>query len=239
MVLNVYKEKGWTSFDVVAKLRGVLGLKKVGHAGTLDPLAEGVLLVLTGKDRKKQEELMKLPKEYRCEIAFGAITATYDLEEDLQVSKKVPDLGELKRRVEKILPNYLGRISQTAPPYSAKKVRGKRLYKIAREGKVKEAELPRKKVEIHDFEILGFSEKEFAVSDDRPKKKISLPVVKCLIKCSSGTYIRSIAHDLGEDLGYGGVLTNLVRTKVGEYTVEKSKRVSQIEDMVKNGQSLL
>ncbi len=221
MILNVYKERGWTSFDVVAKVRGILSTKlgkkvKVGHAGTLDPLAEGVLIILTGEDTKRQPEFMSLKKEYICEIIFGVISPTYDLEGELVYQNAV--LDNLQERLTKILPKYKGEISQRVPPYSAVKLRGKALYKIARVGKIKLNELPVKKVIIYELELLDFYNKN------------SLPTAKLRILCSKGTYIRSLAHDLGKDLGTGGVLASLVRTKIGEYTMEKALKIFEMEN---------
>jgi tRNA pseudouridine55 synthase len=228
MILNINKEKTWTSFDVVAKLRGIIKTKKVGHAGTLDPLAEGVLIVLTGKDTKKQNQLMQTKKEYLSEITFGATTATYDLEHLPVLSQTQKSIQEIEKELEQLLPNYLGEIEQTAPLYSAKKVKGKALYKIARSKSIEETkniELPTKLVEIYDFEVLDIFEKEFETTEGL----YTLPTMRCRIVCSSGTYVRSIAHDLGEDLKTGGVLTNLVRTKVGDYTVENSVKIQDFE----------
>lgn len=131
MIFNVYKEKNWTSFDVVKKLRSVLGVKKIGHAGTLDPLAEGVLVVLTDKDTKKQDEIMRLDKEYKACIAFGATSPTYDLEGDLTFYD-IPAGFDLEKELAVFLPKYIGKFEQTAPPYSAKKVKGKKLYERMR-----------------------------------------------------------------------------------------------------------
>jgi len=216
--LNVYKEKDWTSFDVVAKIRGLLGgrKRKVGHAGTLDPLAEGVLIILTDGDTKKQQDFMRLEKEYVCEISFGAASPTYDLEGPLSY-KDIPRDLDIERELEILLPKYIGEIEQRVPPYSAVKVQGKPLYKKARAGQLVEGELPFKKVTIFNIEKLGYYQKN------------NLPTVNLKISCSKGTYIRSLAHDLGEDLGVGGVLVSLVRTKIGDYTVEAAKKVTELE----------
>jgi len=217
--LNVYKEKDWTSFDVVAKIRGLLGggrKRKVGHAGTLDPLAEGVLIILTDEDTKKQQEFMELEKEYVCEISFGATSPTYDLEGPLSY-KDIPRDLDIEKELETLLSKYMGELEQRVPPYSAVKVQGKPLYKKAREGQLVESELPFKKVTVYNIEKLGFYQKD------------NLPTINLKINCSRGTYIRSLAHDLGEDLGVGGVLSSLVRTRVGDYTVETAKKVNELE----------
>lgn len=221
MILNIYKEKGWTSFDVVKKVRNILrhehGKKeKVGHAGTLDPLAEGVLIVLTGRDTKKQAEIMEMEKEYVAEISFGASSPTYDLEGTLSFSK-IPDDLDVEKKLDELLPKYLGEIKQTVPPHSAVKVKGKRLYKKARSGKLSTAELPSKKITIRNITKLDFYKIE------------NLPTVKLKISCSKGTYIRSLAHDLGKDLDVGGVLISLVRTRVGDYLIEQSKRIPELK----------
>lgn len=228
MILNLYKEKGWTSFDVVAKVRGMLGGKrKVGHAGTLDPLAEGVLVVLTDEDTKKQDEFTKMKKEYIAKIAFGITTPTYDLEILPDVREKQISLEDAKKGLGKILPKYIGDIDQKVPAYSAAKVEGKRLYKEARAGRIKEDSLPVKRITIYNIEVLEWSEEEFETKNEGEKQKF--PVVKIKVECSSGTYIRSLAHDLGEELGTGAVMTSLVRTKVGDFTVEQAKKATELK----------
>lgn len=219
MILNIYKERDWTSFDIVAKVRGILKTKKVGHAGTLDPLAEGVLIVLTDKDTKKQSEFMEMRKEYKAVIAFGATSLTYDLEGDLAFNN-LPDDFSLETQLEKILPDFIGRIQQTVPAFSAVKVKGQPLYKSARKGKVDLDNLPTKEVTIYSLAIQSYS-----------KQKIEghlLPTVEIVCECSKGTYIRSLAHDLGKRLGVGAVLAHLIRTKVGNYTAEDSKKISEL-----------
>lgn len=210
VILNIYKEKSWTSFDVVAKVRGILGEKKVGHAGTLDPLAEGVLIVLTGKDTKKQSTFMKMEKEYVAEIVLGFDSDTYDLESELRF------IGIPKFKIEEEIKKYVGKIKQKVPPYSAVKVRGQRLYKKARSGNINKDELPIKEITIHSIDILEQGEVEIG-------SRI-VPTAKLRICCGSGTYIRSLAHDLG------GVLTGLVRTKVGDYKVEDAIKVSEVKN---------
>lgn len=236
MILNVYKEKGWTSFDVVKKLRGMLGIKKIGHAGTLDPLAEGVLVVLTEKDTKKQNEIMKLQKEYEATIAFGATTDSYDLEQPLDYTSKGADyhnlrdkpaeieklLAELSTSIETILPTFMGEIKQKVPAHSAVKVDGKRLYKKARKGTILESDVPEKDVVVYDLQMESINfDKEF-----------NLPVAKFVITCGKGFYVRSFANDLGKQLGVGGVLINLVRTRVGDYTVSESKPITSFETVI-------
>lgn len=234
MILNVYKPKDWTSFDVVAKIKGILnsGLnpnvpnkvrrkRKVGHAGTLDPLATGVLVILTDKDTKIQDKIMKSEKEYECEISFGAESPTYDLEGDLTYTK-IPKGLDIEIELENHIPKYLGEIEQTVPPFSAVKRDGKKLYIEARKGRLDLETLPKKVVNIYSIEKI-----EYYIRDN-------LPTVKLRITCSPGTYIRSLAHDLGKDLGIGAVLVNLIRTRVGNYDIEKSLTLEEIENRLKN-----
>src|SRR3989338_8081116 len=220
MILNVYKEKGWTSHDVVAKLRGVLRTKKIGHAGTLDPLAEGVLVVLTGEDTKKQPEIMNLRKEYLAEIAFGVRSLTYDMEGPLSFSDNPVNLDEIKEKLGDLLQKYTGKFAQRVPAFSAVKVEGRKLYKKARAGQTNEDELPVKEVEVYDLELQKLEER--SIGDKK------LPVANLKITCAKGFYVRSLAHDLGEDLGTGGVIVSLIRTRVGDFTIEKAQKISQI-----------
>ncbi len=226
MILNVYKPKNWTSFDVVAKVKGILRTPtnkkklKVGHAGTLDPLAEGVLLVLTQHDTKKQDLIMNKPKEYIAEIAFGAESATYDLEGNLEYFELNRTPTELRKQIEELIPEFVGEIEQKVPAYSAAKIDGKRLYKLSRQGEDVSDVLPVKTINIHEFEVLEFFESTVG--------ERLLPVLKCRVVCGSGTYLRSIAHDLGERLGTGGVLTSLVRSRVGEYTLSDSIKIEDL-----------
>lgn len=221
MILNIYKPKNWTSFDVVAKARGVLKVKKAGHAGTLDPLAEGVLIVLTEDDTKKQDKFMEMEKEYIAEIVFGAETPTYDLE-NLPHLNTEPKSEELFEKLREILPTFTGEIEQIIPPYSAKKIQGKEMYKLARKG----VEIPKqtKKVTIWSIDILGMESKELETDGGI----VSLPAVTMKVRCSSGTFVRSLAHELGEKLGTGGVLKSLIRSAVGEYRVENSVKIGDL-----------
>ncbi len=222
MILNIFKPKNWTSFDVVAKVRGVLKVKKAGHAGTLDPLAGGVLVVLTGDDTKKQAKFMEMEKEYVAEIVFGAKSPTYDLEM-LPTLVTTPDSAETFEKIKEILPLFTGEIEQIIPPYSAKKVEGKPMYKLARQG-LEMAE-QRKTVTISSIDVM--EQKSCELNTD--KGVAVLPCVTLRIKCSSGTFVRSLAHELGEKLKTGGILVSLVRSAVGEYKVENSVK---IEDLV-------
>jgi len=227
MILNIYKPLNWTSFDIVAKLRGILKTKKIGHAGTLDPLADGVLVILTEKDTKKQNELMGTKKEYIAEIALGLKSDSYDLETTLSINEdyKEVDIGD------KYLSTFVKEFEQTVPPYSAVKVKGQRLYKLARTGEVDKVDLPVKKVTIYGLELLDTYKKDFTnytgnclITEDNKNIFKDIKVIKVKITCSSGFYVRSFAHDLG------GVLFSLTRTKVGEYSIEDSVT---IEDLIK------
>ena len=224
MILNIYKPKHWTSFDVVAKTRSILKTKKVGHAGTLDPLAEGVLIVLTDKDTKRQSEFMKLSKEYQAEIGFGLKSPTYDLEGPVELKYSNILLTEFEERVPGIIKNYIGNIKQRVPPYSAVKVQGKRLYKRARLGDVQKEKLPIKEITIYYIENIGFRYQLLTAGNT----DVEVPVMNCTVTCSSGTYIRSLAHDIGEDIGTGAVLVKLVRTRVGDYKLEDSLNMTEL-----------
>lgn len=217
MILNVYKPKTWTSNDVVKKLKNVLDEDKIGHAGTLDPLAEGVLVVLTGEDTKKQPEIMSMKKEYVADIGFGATTDSLDLETALEYSDKKILKDNLYKKLMDILPNYVGKIDQKVPMYSAASVGGERLYKKARRGEMLPYEqLPSREVVVDEILLLEVNY----------NKALKLPVATFVITCGSGFYVRSLARDLGRDLGVGGVLVNLIRTEVGDYSVSDSKPIS-------------
>lgn len=191
----INKPRGRSSFSVVAQVRRVSGIKKVGHAGTLDPEAEGLLLVLVGKEFTKQsEKYSKLDKTYEFEIKLGENSSTDDIEgEKTKVNEKVSSTKEIK----KIIEDLTGEISQTPPAYSAIKIDGQRAYKLAREGK--EIDLPSRKVKVENFEIISYE----------------YPLVKLRVDVSSGTYIRSLARTIGEKLGTGAYCTQIVRTRIG------------------------
>lgn len=226
MILNVYKEPNWTSFDVVAKIRNTLrerrGTKKVkvGHAGTLDPLAEGVLIVVTDMDTKKQDEILNDDKEYVAKIAIGASSASYDLETPLEFADNV-DFEYVKNNLNDVISKYVGEFEQQIPAYSAKKIDGKKLYELSREGKSGEIELPTKKVNIYSIKLESITEESL---EDH-----TLPVLTCRVLCSKGTYIRSLANDIGNDLGFGGVLLHLIRTRVGDFYIEDAKKLGELK----------
>lgn len=207
--LNIYKPVGMTSHDVVAALRRVTKIKQIGHTGTLDPFAEGVLPICVGKATRLIEYLQD-DKEYLATVQFGASTNTFDLDgEKTSVSgKKVT-----KSQVEEGLKAFSGEISQLPPIFSAIKVKGKKLYEYARKGE--EVEIHPRKVVIENIELKVFDEEN--------------QQAQILIKCSKGTYIRSIANDLGQNLGCGGYLVRLIRTQAGSFRVEDSFQLDTVE----------
>ena len=207
--LNIYKPVGMTSHDVVAALRRVTKIKQIGHTGTLDPFAEGVLPICVGKATRLIEYLQD-DKEYLATVQFGASTNTFDLDgEKTSVSgKKVT-----KSEVEEALKAFSGEISQLPPIFSAIKVKGKKLYEYARKGE--EVEIHPRKVVIENIELKVFDEEN--------------QQAQILIKCSKGTYIRSIANDLGQNLGCGGYLVKLIRTQAGSFRVEDSFQLDTVE----------
>jgi len=212
-VLLINKPLRWTSFDAVRKIRNLIRIKKVGHAGTLDPLATGLLIICTGKFTKKINEYMAREKEYTGTFTLGATTPTYDLESEPENLQPVDHIEEHKIR-EHIL-QFTGEISQVPPAYSAIKVDGKRMYELARQGK--EVKLEPRKVTISSFEI----------------PLIEMPVVHFRVVCSTGTYIRSLANDFGHALGCGAYLSSLCRTRIGEYRLEDALSIDAFEKSLK------
>ena len=213
-IINVYKEKGYTSHDVVAKLRGILKQKKIGHTGTLDPEAEGVLPVCLGSGTKLCDMLTDKKKEYVAELLLGVTTDTQDMTGTVLEEKVVNITSE---QAKEVMDSFVGEISQIPPMYSACKVNGKRLYELAREGK--EVERKARPVTIYELEIL----------------QMNLPVIKFRVLCSKGTYIRTLCHDIGNKLECGGAMQSLLRTRVERFTLEQAKKLDQIEEMVKTG----
>lgn len=207
-IINVYKERGFTSHDVVAKLRGILKMKKIGHTGTLDPEAEGVLPVCLGKATKVCELLTDKEKTYQAVMLLGTVTDTQDTTgEVLKVQPVTCSEEEVCRAAAK----FTGDILQIPPMYSALKVNGKKLYELARQGI--EVERKARPVTIKEIRI----------------DAIELPRVTMTVTCSKGTYIRTLCHDIGEALGCGGCMEKLLRTKVGPFVLEDSVRLTQIE----------
>ncbi|MBE6284914.1 MAG: tRNA pseudouridine(55) synthase TruB [Bacteroidales bacterium] len=205
-VIPIYKPYTWTSFQVVSRIRYQLSRKygikrfKVGHAGTLDPLATGVLLLCTGKATKRIEELQSHTKEYEAEIMLGATTPSYDMEHPVDATYPYEHITE--EAVREVLKTFVGDIAQRPPLFSACKVDGKRAYDLARKGS--DMELAPKQIRIDSIELL----------------ECELPKIKIRVVCGKGTYIRSLARDIGEALGSGAYLTALARTRIGEYKLE-------------------
>ena len=213
-VLNIRKEKGYTSFDVVAKLRGILHMKKIGHTGTLDPEAEGVLPVVLGKATKLVDLLTEKQKTYEALLHLGLETDTQDMTGT--VLKESP-VEVTEEEVRAVIEGFVGEQQQIPPMYSALKVDGKKLYELAREGKTVERK-PRT-VQFYEIDI----------------RKIELPYVRFSVTCSKGTYIRTLCHDIGQKLGCGGCMEELLRTRSGNFVWEDSMTLAQVEEAVKNG----
>jgi len=217
-LLLIDKPLGWTSFQAVNKIKWVIRKKfdlkkiKIGHAGTLDPLATGLLLICTGKFTKKIIELQGQAKEYTGTFTVGATTPSFDLETEVNETFPINHITE--QLIEETTKNFLGDIVQVPPIFSALKKDGKRLYEYAREGK--EVELKKRNVTISKFEIT----------------KINLPNVEFRVICSKGTYIRSLAHDFGKALQTGAYLSSLRRTKIGDYNVNKALDPSVFGDIM-------
>lgn len=207
-VLLINKPIQWTSFDVVRKVRNLIRIKKVGHAGTLDPLATGLLIVCTGKFTKRINDYMAREKEYTGTFTLGSTTPTYDLESEPENFKAYEHLTN-EELAEATKP-FTGDILQLPPMHSAIKKDGVRLYELARKGQ--EVKLDPRPVSIKTFEITA----------------VELPVVHFRVVCSTGTYIRSLAQDFGQQLGCGAYLSSLVRTRIGDYTLDQAMTMEQI-----------
>ncbi len=200
LILPVDKPKDWTSFDVIRKLRGLSPIRKMGHAGTLDPMATGLLIVLSGKATRLMNHFLGFDKEYTATIRLGQTTPSYDAETEVTLIRDASVVTDAM--LDEHIPSFVGDITQQTPAYSAVKVEGERLYKKARRGE--RIKLPYRQVTVHGFEV---TERR---GDD----------VDVRIACSSGTYIRSLAHELGESLGVGGHLVQLRRTRIGSLNVD-------------------
>lgn len=209
-IINVYKEAGFTSHDVVAKLRGICRQKKIGHTGTLDPQATGVLPVCLGNATRACEMLTDRTKEYVAELLLGQITDTQDTTGTVLEEREVTVNEE---QVREAVNSFVGGYEQIPPMYSALKVNGKKLYELAREGK--EVERKARHVDLSAIDILS----------------IDLPVVKFRVECSKGTYIRSLCADIGEKLGCGGTMKSLVRTRVGEFRLADALTLGQLQEL--------
>jgi tRNA pseudouridine55 synthase len=213
-VILINKPLHWTSFDVVRKIRNLIRIKKVGHAGTLDPLATGLLIICTGKFTKKINEYMSQEKEYSGGFTLGATTPTYDLESEPQHFKSLDGISQ--QLIIDATKNFSGEILQTPPAHSAIKLEGKRVYELARKGK--EVKLEPRKIFIKEFQI----------------SKIELPVVDFKVVCSTGTYIRSLANDFGAVLGCGAYLSRLCRERIGNFTLEQAMTIEEFEKSLEN-----
>lgn len=214
-ILNVDKEPGATSFQVVSFVRKRSGVRRVGHAGTLDPAATGVLLVCLGQASRISEYLMDLPKTYRGTITLGTTTTTYDAEGEVVATGDTS--GVTEAMVREALNAFVGEIMQTPPAYSAVKVDGQRAYRLARKGQP--VALKARPARVHRIEILRFEP----------------PAVEVEVECAKGTYIRSLAHDLGQALGCGAHLSALRRTRVGPFTVEDALTRDGLEKAFDDG----
>ena len=214
-VIVIRKEKGFTSHDVVAKLRGILHMKKIGHTGTLDPDAEGVLPVALGKATRLVDMITDKEKTYEAVMRLGVVTDTQDMSGT--VLSQTAELHVTEEELRAVIESFVGDYMQVPPMYSALKVNGKKLYELAREGKTVERK-PRP-VHFYEIEIL----------------EIDLPLVRFRVTCSKGTYIRTLCHDIGEKLGCGAAMETLLRTKVGRFTLDDAITLAQTEEAVKNG----
>lgn len=213
-IIVIHKEKGFTSHDVVAKLRGILHMKKIGHTGTLDPDATGVLPVALGKGTKLVDLLTDKEKTYEAVLHLGITTDTQDMSGTVLEEKQVSVTEE---EVKEVLKGFQGEQMQVPPMYSALKLNGKKLYELAREGKTVE----RKARPVCFYEITPL--------------EIALPLIKIRVTCSKGTYIRTLCHDVGQRLGCGGCMEELLRTKVGRFSLEESYTLGEVERAVQDG----
>ncbi len=207
-ILLIDKPLRWTSFDVVNKVRYTLKIKKVGHAGTLDPLATGLLIICTGKMTKRIEEFMGMEKEYTGTMVIGQTTPSHDLETEVSEPRDVS--GITHEKIREAAHGLTGKVSQLPPAHSAIKIGGKRAYQFARKGKP--IELQPREVDIRTFEI----------------SRIELPQVDFRVVCSKGTYIRSLVRDFGEALGVGAYLSRLCRTRIGPYRLDDAVSIENL-----------
>lgn len=211
-IFSINKPQDWTSFDVVKKIRSLTKIRKVGHAGTLDPFASGVLLIATAKATKQISTLMDLEKEYIGEIVLGIETDTLD--RTGEIVKTTPVGGLTRSQVEMVVSQFTGIINQLPPAFSAIKVNGVRAYKLARKGKT--VTLKPRQVQIYSLEILD----------------ITFPILKIKVVCSKGTYIRALARDIGNTLGTGGHLQSLTRTRIGNFKIEDAFLIEEFAQKI-------
>ena len=215
-MIVIRKEKGYTSHDVVAKLRGILHMKKIGHTGTLDPDAEGVLPVALGKATRLVDLITDKEKTYEAVMRLGVVTDTQDMSGT--VLSQVSELNITEEELRTVIASFVGDYMQVPPMYSALKVNGKKLYELAREGKTVERKA--RPVHFYEIEIL----------------EISLPLVRFRVTCSKGTYIRTLCHDIGEKLGCGAAMETLLRTKVGRFTLDGAITLAEAEAAMQSGE---
>ena len=215
-IIVIHKEKGFTSHDVVAKLRGILHMKKIGHTGTLDPDATGVLPVCLGRATKVCELLTDHDKTYEALLLLGKTTDTQDISGEVLEERDPGNLTE--EEVRSCIESFIGEYDQIPPMYSALKVNGKKLYELAREGKT--VERKSRKVQIHGIRIL----------------EMNLPHVRMEVDCSKGTYIRTLCHDIGEKLQVGGCMEELERTKVGRFLKEDAVTLDEVRQKMEQGE---
>ncbi len=208
MIININKPAGWTSFDVVKKVRGIIKEKKVGHAGTLDPFAEGVLVLGTGPDTKKLTDITTASKIYRAELTLGKATDTQDRDGKISEEAVVPELT--RENIDAVLASFVGTQEQIPPMYSAKQVNGQRLYKLARKNKTVERDPVT--ISIDQISLLDYTE----------------PVITFEVTCSKGTYVRALGADIAAKLGTVGHLTALVRTSVGAYHIANATTIEEL-----------
>lgn len=217
-IMNVYKERGFTSHDVVAKLRGICRMKKIGHTGTLDPEAVGVLPVCLGSGTKLCDMLTDWDKEYIAMLRLGVVTDTQDLSGRILSQCDADRLASVtEEQARDVIMGFVGDYDQIPPMYSALKVDGKKLYELARAGK--EVERKPRRVQVKEIEII----------------KIELPLVQMRVVCSKGTYIRTLCHDIGSRLGCGGAMESLVRSRVGIFGIEEALTLSELESLRDEG----
>ncbi|WP_458407523.1 tRNA pseudouridine(55) synthase TruB [Anaerotignum sp.] len=210
-IFNIYKEKGFTSHDVVAIVRRTIHMKKVGHTGTLDPDAEGVLPVCVGKATKLSDVIMDGRKSYRAMLRLGITTTTEDASGEVLETKEV-DFNEDK--IREVVASFIGKLEQVPPMYSAVKVNGKKLYELAREGK--EIERKSRTIEVYDIRIRQFL----------PPDRVEIDV-----DCSKGTYIRTLCSDIGKALGCGGHMAELLRTRTGAFSLENAIKLDELKEL--------
>lgn len=218
-VLNVYKEPGYTSHDVVAKLRGILKQKKIGHMGTLDPYAVGVLPVCLGKGTKLCDMLSDQNKTYKATMLLGTVTDTQDATGQIIEQADDSVVAEISEpKIIQTVKSYIGEYDQIPPMFSAIKINGQKLYNLARRGE--EIERPARRVQIINITITN----------------IELPRVEMIVECSKGTYIRTLCHDIGKELGCGACMEKLLRSRVERFSVEESLTLDQIKELFSNGE---